>query len=268
VGVIGLDGMEQYPFDYNNLKMKAVDHRIELAKHVYGESPSFADQADGVIVVERFGCNPSGINKPWSQFIDKFPANAWHSDVLSGLGQTWESHHRTNPRTFVIAYIDRQNTDRRLPDEHHDWLLQLGALNKNIDFRQLHMEDYTPLQQIKIASECDMLIGVHGNGLTHALWMQPRRYVIEFFWKFRYQYDYATTAQLLDHSYLGIYNGKVVDPAGVVKRDPMVRKNLQKEYLVVNEKTSMDAFEHEGKIAIQKFIENAMIDLPVNLSIL
>jgi hypothetical protein len=267
-GIAGLKAMEQYPFDYENGKMKAIGHRIELASTVYGNNPAFAKEADGVILVERFGCNMGGINKPWSRYIDSFPSYSWHSDMLYGLGRTWnypaKKSNPSVPRKLVIGYIDRQNTDRRLPDEHHNWIVQYSLRHPSISFRQLHMEDYTALKQIELVSECDMLIGMHGNGLTHALWMQPRRYVIEIFWKYNYQFDYATTAHLMKHSYLGLLNGKVVDPALVENRDPSLRASptrKEAQHAPVNE--SMLSFEQEGKVAIQKFVEQAILDLHI-----
>jgi hypothetical protein len=266
-GIIGLNAMEKYPFDYKNDKMKAIDYRMELASYVYGESPSFADEADGVILVERFGCNMGGINKPWSKYIDKFPAYSWHSDVHYGLGRSSNygrntSNEKGSRQKLVIGYIDRQNTDRRLPEEHHNWILQYGLLHSKIIFRQLHMESYAAHKQIALASECDMLIGMHGNGLTHALWMQPKRYVIEFFWKYNYQFDYSTVAHLMNHSYLGLLNGKVVDPVLVQNRDASLRGNpSRKEAQHAPIQESMDAFEQEGKVAIQEFIEKAIREL-------
>jgi Glycosyltransferase 61 len=268
-GIIGLKQMESFPFDYENGKMKGIDHRIELASYVYGDDPAFAQVADGVVLVERFGCNKGGINKPWSEYIDTFPAYSWHSDILYGLGRTWENSaskgsNPSVPRKLVIGYVDRQNTDRRLPDEHHNWLLQYCERHESIMFRQLHMEDYTALEQIELVSECDMLIGMHGNGLTHALWMPPRRYIIEFFWKYNYQFDYATTAHLMKHSYLGLMNGKVVDPVLVENRDPSLRRSpTRKEARLAPLNESMLAFEQEGKVAIQEFIFQAMLDLDI-----
>jgi Glycosyltransferase 61 len=268
-GIVGLKQMESYPFDYENGKMKGIDHRVELASYVYDDDPAFSQEADGVIVVERFGCHMGGINKPWSAYIDLFPSYSWHSDMLYGLGRSWNYAAATNPnpsvpRKLVIGYVDRQNTDRRLPDEHHNWLLEYCNRHESIIFRQLHMEEYTALKQIELVSECDMLIGMHGNGLTHALWMPPQRYIIEFFWKYNYQFDYATTAHLMKHSYLGLMNGKVIDPALVENRDPLLRRSpTRKEARLAPISESMQAFEQEGKVAIQEFIFQAMLDLNI-----
>jgi len=141
-GIIGLNQMENYPFDYENGKGKAIDHRIELAGSVYGDDPSFSHEADGVILVERFGCNMGGINKPWSKYIDFFPAYSWHSDLMYGLGRRpgGQNPNPVVPRKLVVGYVDRQNTDRRLPHEHHNWLLEYAMLHESIHFLHLHIE--------------------------------------------------------------------------------------------------------------------------------
>jgi capsular polysaccharide biosynthesis protein len=120
----------------------------------------------------------------------------------------------------VVGHVDRQNTRRQLIDSHHQRILQFAGKHDKIDFRHLHMEEYSPFEQIQMASECDVLLGVHGNGLTHSLWMAPNRYVVEFFWNFNFQFDYATTAQLMNHTYLGLWNGQVLDIDRVRQRDP------------------------------------------------
>ena len=261
-GIVGLNVMEEYPFDYEDGKNKAIDHRIELAKSVYA-GEEFADDADGVIMVERFGCDMGGINKPWSRYIDHFPAHSWHSDLLYGLGRSWNDH-KSRPKQLIVGYVDRQNTDRRLPSEHHDWIVEYATQHQNIEFRHLHMEEYTPKEQVEKASECDMMIGMHGNGMTHTFWMQPRRYVIEFFWKYNYQYDYSTIAQMMKHSYLGILNGKVVNSTLVENRDPSLRSSpTRKEAQQASVNESMQSFEHEGKVAIQNFIEKALLELNI-----
>ena len=182
-GIVGLEPMEHYPFNFADEKEKAVAYRIDLVDHhrYYGESPAFADQADGVLTVERFGCNMAGINKPWSKYIDAFPAEQWHADIVQGLGLT-DDQTTTTTGKLVVGYVDRQNTDRHLPEEHHDWLVKYLSSHEKIDFMQLHMEGYSALDQVRAATKCDVLIGMHGNGLTHSLWMRPGRYVIEYYW--------------------------------------------------------------------------------------
>jgi len=256
-GIVGLDPMENYAFNYTNAKAKAVSRRVALveAENYYSQR-SFSNNADAVLTVERFGCNMAGINKPWSKYIDRFPADQWHSDILEGL--------RLQPRVenndkLVVGYVDRQNTDRHLPPEHHEWLVDYFSSHSKVQFLQLHMENYSALEQVLMAAKCDVLIGMHGNGLTHQLWMRPGGYVIEYFWKYNYQFDYATASQLLNHTYLGILNGRVIPREKVAKRDPSLREHptrKEAQHALVEE--SMKMFEEEGKPAIEDLIETAI----------
>lgn len=260
-GIVGLDDMEYYPFNYTNQKEKGVERRLELAQIAYGGSPSFADDVDVVLQVERSGCDNARINKPWSKFIDDFPAETWHSSIMKHLkNETANQKHESS--LIVVGYIDRQNTDRRLLDEHHEWVVQYLAYHPDVDFLHLHMENYSPQEQIAIASRCDMIVGVHGNGLTHSLWMSPHRYVIEFFYRFNYQFDYSTTAQLLQHKYLGIIDGVVVDSEKVSRRDPSLRQHpTRQESLHKPRNDTLVDFEDQAKPAIRKFVENAIQEL-------
>jgi len=266
-GIIGLTPMEHYPFNFINHKEKAVARRVELVqqqRHYHGAT--FANQADGVLTVERFGCNMAGINKPWSKYIDTFPAEQWHMDIWKGLGLAMEDPTTRSNKKLVVGYVDRQNTDRHLPEEHHDWLVSFLSTHEQVDFLQLHMENYSALDQVRMATKCDVLIGMHGNGLTHLFWMRPGGYVIEYFWKYNFQMDYATAAQLLNHTYLGLLNGKVVDRDMVARRDVELRRHpTRKEAQHAPVEESMHAFEEQGKPAIRELIETAIRELHIHI---
>jgi len=263
-GIVGLEPMEHYPFNFADDKEKAVTYRIDLVDHhrYYGDSPTFADQADGVLTVERFGCNMAGINKPWSKYIDTFPAEQWHADIVQGLGL--KDDQTTTTGKLVVGYVDRQNTDRHLPEEHHDWLVEYLLSHEKIDFMQLHMESYSALDQVRAAAKCHVLIGMHGNGLTHSLWMRPGGYVIEYYWAYNFQYDYPTSAQLMNHTYLGIQNGRVIDRDMVARRDVELRRHpTRREAQHAPVKESMRAFEEQGKPAIRALIQTAIQELGI-----
>lgn len=254
--VIGLDEMDYYTFDATNPKDKGIDYRIAAARTAYDNDARFA-RADGMVKIERFGCHNGGINKPWNVFIDSFPAALWHSSIHNGLTATYEEE--LSPTTLVTCYIDRQNTDRKLPDEHHSWLVETLQSHASVSFVQLHMEDMSALEQIQKASRCDFMVGMHGNGLTHTLWMKPGSYVVEFFWKYNFQYDYATAAQLLKHQYLGIFNGRVLNETLVRQRDPSLRISpTRREAQHEPVSQSMANFEQFGKPAILQRLTDAI----------
>lgn len=88
----------------------------------------------------------------------------------------------------VVTYISRQKSRRRLlPGDHAALVKALEAKAKKLDFELLVLEAerYTKEEQFAIAGRTTIMLGVHGNGLSHLLWMAPtpRSAVIEMFFK-------------------------------------------------------------------------------------
>ena len=67
-------------------------------------------------------------------------------------------------------------------------------------------------QQVRFSAAHDVLLGVHGNGLTNALWMRPGSLVLEFFPPGARHYDYQVFAELCGLDYFG-FEGDRVFPA-------------------------------------------------------
>lgn len=59
------------------------------------------------------------------------------------------------------------------------------------------------------------MMGVHGNGLTSLVWMQPtpQSTVIEFFYPGGFAHDYEYTSRALGMVHYGIWNDKCVLPS-------------------------------------------------------
>jgi len=123
------------------------------------------------------------------------------------------------------------------------------------------MENYTAQEQIKIMSQVDVLVGAHGNGLSHTFWQKPNRYVIEMFWHYAFYYDYATAAEMMNHTYLALQNGKLLDSSLIRQRDHRLKEmrwRLNPDLLA--NKTAMMDFAH----IIHDFIDTAMEDLGIS----
>ncbi|KAF8632688.1 hypothetical protein AX15_001741 [Amanita polypyramis BW_CC] len=76
----------------------------------------------------------------------------------------------------LVTYVSRQGGGRRLAQEYHEGLvLALKALEEEgvIRFHMARMELMTIHEQVELAAKTTIMIGVHGNGLTHQLWMPP-----------------------------------------------------------------------------------------------
>jgi hypothetical protein len=66
------------------------------------------------------------------------------------------------------------------------------------EVKDLFMEDYTFPEQFKIVYNCDALVSVHGNGLTHGLWLPDNAVVVEIF---------NARGHTLDYEYIAMARG-------------------------------------------------------------
>lgn len=230
-----------------------------------GKSQHMNQQADAAVFIHRSSCMDD-IHKMWNGRIHNFPVEQWHANLENGLGQ------RAAPsippidqptKRLVVGYIDRQNAKRSLPPAEHEWLTSYLSKHPLVELHHLHMEDYSPLEQIQLTAACDVLIGAHGNGLSHVFWMKPGRYVVEIFWRFRFQFDYAFGSQIMGHQYLGLFDGQPIDAGRIERADPtlrtMHRQSLAYEQNMTASRERLDT----GREAIVTFLESAMDDLHI-----
>lgn len=114
-----------------------------------------------------------------------------------------------------VVYIDRQDTSRRMPDEVHvEFLKMLRELERGGygRFEHVHLEDGSVLQQIAEVADATVMIGIHGNGLTHELWMAQDSMLIELFPNETFLRDYQAVAQALGHEYHAVIGNETYTP--------------------------------------------------------
>ncbi|KAK0199276.1 hypothetical protein DFS33DRAFT_1267094 [Desarmillaria ectypa] len=119
------------------------------------------------------------------------------------------------PDKVVITYISRQGTPRRrLTDEAHDSLVT--ALQELVERKKdegwelnvMQAERMSKDAQLHAAARTTILLGVHGNGLTHLLFMPPTKVstVIEIFYPGGFAHDYHWTTRALGMSHVVVWN--------------------------------------------------------------
>ncbi|KAF7349429.1 hypothetical protein MSAN_01732800 [Mycena sanguinolenta] len=115
------------------------------------------------------------------------------------------------PSLPLVTYISRQGTGRRLLAADHNALVD--AL-KELEVEGLCevqiavLERMTLAEQIELVARSLIIVGVHGNGLTHQLWMppQPRSTMIEIFFPNGYTFDYEIVARNMGHRHYAVWN--------------------------------------------------------------
>ena len=234
--------------------------RIPGAKVRYENWRKMTDAADVVVFINRFQCDHRGISQMHAKLPDPgyFPGQAWSSDIGAGLLVVGESNSRNGENIqkdkFVACYIDRQGSDRRMPDEEHHWLIKTLSDHPNVFFRHLRMEQYLALKQFQIARTCDLLVGVHGNGLTHQLWMKRGGNLVEYFWDNEFVWCYTILALLMQHDFLILWRGKPVDSQRLQDRDVDLQQELNSNLSTFFEpETARRSFTEFLEKALNKF---------------
>lgn len=186
------------------------------------------------IVVDRATIDKGIVNKAIIKYMQKFNPFEW-SDVIG------PNFHNLKP---VVTYISRQKSRRCLPPVVHDNLVNLLERIPDIDLRIVTMEDHDFETQVKIARETDVLIGVHGNGLTHTAFMRPHKFVCEIFPPgIPFYWDYYTLSKSMGHEYICIFDGEVKQPGMFTYKNPPCmnypRQFLPIAFLVQTAKTEI-----------------------------
>ena len=200
------------PGDTPNWKGTAHDHNLVLLRRAFpnatvstsltGPRPPAAD----VLTVDRALLDPGNTDLPHVRYIHRFDPYTWYSAFQGG------AHHNRAP---VVTYVSRQRAAvRRLHPAIHERLVsQLGAL-PDITFREVYMEDLGFEEQLEVARNTDVLLGAHGKGLTHALFMRPRKAVCEIFGAgAAFHAGYYSFSKMMGHDYVCMFDGSAVSPS-------------------------------------------------------
>lgn len=118
------------------------------------------------------------------------------------------------PSKIVITYISRQSAGNRklTPESHTGLVAALRGLVKRKgaawELNVMEAEKMTKDEQLRTIARTTILLGVHGNGLTHLVMMQPTRVssVIEIFYPQGFAHDYQWTTRALGMRHFAVWN--------------------------------------------------------------
>ena len=112
----------------------------------------------------------------------------------------------SHPDDIVLTFIDRRSTRRLLNQDSH-----LAALRAHIPHLKVQSIDFASLsfaEQIKAVRDTDILVGVHGAGLTHAMFLPESAVVVEILPKGLEHKGFRNFAALLGHAYFSAHGLK------------------------------------------------------------
>ncbi|RSH87242.1 hypothetical protein EHS25_003151 [Saitozyma podzolica] len=179
---------------------------------------------DKITITDRWAAHAKGEHP---KYWNKMTADLFMLDAPMGwmepLRQSMETLvltegcdvHRKDRNVPVVTYINRQLTGRRLLAADHEGLMEaMEGLHKQgvIEFVDAQMETKSRIEQFCMALRSDVIMGVHGNGLSHALWMKPGSAMIEIMYPGGFAKDYAMIGELMRHDYYAIHNDTVLTP--------------------------------------------------------
>ncbi|KDQ31113.1 hypothetical protein PLEOSDRAFT_1111677 [Pleurotus ostreatus PC15] len=160
---------------------KAVwDRRADSGKVYRITTAVLADRAAG-------HSGPSAAYKPWGDVLRLPVAPDW----LLALRERIFSEYRGDtplgmPEKPLVVYLQRQDSSRRLVTEDHEALVDELYQLQHEGVADIALEAFNSSmpfdEQVARIARATILIAVHGNGLTHSLWMTPtpRSAVFEF----------------------------------------------------------------------------------------
>ena len=105
--------------------------------------------------------------------------------VVSSCGLVDEKNHVGNRITIVSRTPykrwkkDDPNKFQRILDNEDDLVKALGRKFPNTNVTVAHMEKLGICEQISLAHDADVLMGVHGAGLVHLWWLQEDALILE-----------------------------------------------------------------------------------------
>ncbi|KAF7320878.1 hypothetical protein HMN09_00174400 [Mycena chlorophos] len=188
------------------------DDRTELAVPFVFERVVLADRSSAMRAYnyqryQRTAAVPWGL--PGSVYFWQTIRN----NVVQFAGMDWRDGSSTSDRP-VVTYISRQAWGRRilLKEDHENLVRELYRLRDTHgwEVNVVLMEKLSRDEQIRLAVRTTIMMGVHGNGLTNLIWMQPtpRATVMEFFFPGGFAHDYEFTARSLGITHYGFWGSQ------------------------------------------------------------
>ncbi|KKY36794.1 hypothetical protein UCDDA912_g03233 [Diaporthe ampelina] len=183
--------------------------------HLFAKKPTLrlAELASGADVGHIIIPLPGGSNPVWQG--DWEPNNCDRSELLDTFSRRVLTHlntsdHRQDPNAptrqdedIVVTFIERRGTRKLVDMDQHVATLQ--SLYAHTEIRVLDMETLHLAEQVQSVRDSDVLVGVHGAGLAHGMWLRRHSVMVEILPEgFQYR-GFRNLAGALGHGYFSAH---------------------------------------------------------------
>jgi hypothetical protein len=128
----------------------------------------------------------------------------WHMNIATSLSsQSIQKKDSSQGNRVNITFLRREGTSRRILNfEDLLFTLQNSFPYDEYDVQDYNFENMTLGEQMSIIHNTDILVGMHGAGLAHVMFMRPNTHVIELHpYKFR-KMIFQNIAKIMDVRYV------------------------------------------------------------------
>lgn len=124
---------------------------------------------------------PGASNPVWQN--DWIANSCTNSKLLRTFAKRVSKHYEISESSapeennIIVTFLDRRGTRKLVDTEKH-----IAALSNRYAHAEVRLIDVATLpfaEQVQIVRNSDVLAGVHGAGLTHALWLKERSALVE-----------------------------------------------------------------------------------------
>ncbi len=204
-------GVERIIFgtqNWNNARQNNVQE--QLIRAVYGGIDIFGAEIfkygtprfKNVLSIDR-ALAVTGINKFLEPLLPE--ARRWAPEFRRRVYVATRAVEKSafpDPRRIRCAYVPRK-PPRTLDEDGKVRLLDMQR-NRFDDVIELDFGRFSWRQQVLHAAQIDLLVGVHGNGLSNLLWMPRHGTAVEIFPPDFHAFDYQVMAEIAGLSYFGL----------------------------------------------------------------
>ena len=206
-------------------------------------------QLDNVIVPLPGGSNPFW-QGDWHQ------TSCQHSELLRVFSQrifdfyNIDNTSNSDEDSLSLTFINRRNKRKLINQDQY--IERLKSELPHVDINIVDFATLTFKEQLRIVQDTDILIGVHGAGLTHEMFLQPGSTVVEILPPNVHHKGFRNLANQMGHRYFSTHGTRAIPSSE--------HSNWQEEDVFIEE----ERFTELVRVAAASMYHRGSIDIDVN----